>query len=63
MVFMVKKLPAANFILRGKSEKYTKENMLVERFGSHFSQNGPLNVADMGVCGKNIQNVAIWSRN
>ena len=43
MVFMVKKLPTANFILRGKSEKYTKENMLVGRFGSHFSQNGPFN--------------------
>ena len=44
MICMVKKLPTANFILRGKSEKYTKENMLVEHFGSHFSQNGPFNL-------------------
>ena len=29
MIFMVKKIPTANFILRGKSEKYTKENMCV----------------------------------
>ena len=34
---MEKKLPTANFILRGKSEKYTKENVLVERFGSPFN--------------------------
>ena len=44
MICMVKNLPTANFILRGKSEKYTKENMLVEHFGSHFSQNGPFNL-------------------
>ena len=41
---MVKKLPTANFILRGKSEIYTKENVLVERFDSHFSQNDPFNL-------------------
>ena len=41
--FYGKKIPTATFILRGKSEKYTKENMLKERFGSHFSQNGPFN--------------------
>ena len=44
MICMVKNLPTANFILRGKSEKYTKENVLVERFGSHFSQNDPFNL-------------------
>ena len=44
MVCMVKKLPTATFILRGKSEKYTKENMPVECFGSHFSHNVPFNL-------------------
>ena len=44
MICMVKNLPTANFILRGKSEKYTKENMTVECFGSHFSHNGPFNL-------------------
>ena len=50
MVFMVKNLPTAKFFLRGKSEKYTKENMLVERFGSHFSQIGPFNLISWQDC-------------
>ena len=50
MICMVKNLPTANFILRGKSEKYTKENMLVEHFGSHFSQNGPFNLISWPHC-------------
>ena len=50
MTCMVKNLPTANFILRGKSEKYTKENMLVEHFGSHFSQNGPFNLISWPHC-------------
>ena len=44
MIFMVKKLPAVNFVLRGKSEKYTKEKIPAEHFGSHFSQNGLINL-------------------
>ena len=50
MICMVTNLPTANFILRGKSEKYIKENMLVEHFGSHFSQNGPLNLISWPHC-------------
>ena len=34
----------AILILRGKSEKFTKENMPAECFGSHFSQNGLINL-------------------
>ena len=50
MIFMIKKLPTANFILRGKSEKYTKENMSVERFGSHFLENGLINLISLQLC-------------
>ena len=42
--FLANKLPTAIFIFRGKSKKYTKENMPVERFGSHFSQKCQINL-------------------
>ena len=51
MIVMVKKLPTAKFISRGKSEKKnTKENVPVERFGSYFSQNDPFNLISSPHC-------------
>ena len=49
-IFSAPNLPTAIFILRGKSEKYTKENMPVERFGSHVSHNGLINLISWPVC-------------
>ena len=49
-IFFAPNLPTAIFILRGKSEKYTKENMPVERFGPQFSHNGLINLISWPVC-------------
>ena len=49
-IFSAPSLPTAIFILRGKSEKYTKEIMPVERFGSHLSQNGLINLNSLPEC-------------
>ena len=49
-IFSAPNLPTALFILRWKSEKYTKENMPVKRFGPHFSHNGLINLISWPVC-------------
>ena len=43
-------IAARPVLLRWKSEKYTKENMPVERFGSHFLQNGLINLISLPAC-------------
>ena len=48
--FKLINIAARPVIFKGKYEKYTKKNMPVERFGSHFLQNGLINLIYLPVC-------------